>query len=103
MALSMYDVSIPVFIRALTNLSAILDKGAAHAKALKDMVRQARARHAEGRQILIFPEGTRGEIGAAPDYKPGIAALYRDLDAACTPMSRVPTRPRTMCRRKLSP
>lgn len=33
MALSMYDVSVPVFIRALTNLSAILDKGAAHAKA----------------------------------------------------------------------
>ena len=59
----------------------------AHSKALKDMVRQARARHAEGRQILIFPEGTRGEIGAAPDYKPGIAALYRDLDCPCTPMA----------------
>ena len=40
----------------------------AHSKALKDMVRQARARHAEGRQILIFPEGTRSEIGAVPDY-----------------------------------
>lgn len=33
MALSMYDVSIPAFVRALTNLSAILDKGVAHAKA----------------------------------------------------------------------
>ncbi|WP_454764034.1 DUF1993 domain-containing protein [Cupriavidus campinensis] len=33
MALSMYDVSIPAFIRALHNLSAILEKGAAHAKA----------------------------------------------------------------------
>lgn len=31
--LSMYDASIPVFIRALTNLSAILDKGLAHANA----------------------------------------------------------------------
>lgn len=59
----------------------------AHSKALKDMVRQARARHAEGRQILIFPEGTRGEIGAAPDYKPGIAALYRDLDSPCWPVA----------------
>ena len=59
----------------------------AHSKALKDMVRQARARHAEGRQILIFPEGTRAEVGAAPDYKPGIAALYRDLDSPCTPMA----------------
>jgi len=59
----------------------------AHAKALKDMVKQARARFAEGRQILIFPEGTRAEVGAAPDYKPGIAALYRDLDAPCTPIA----------------
>jgi 1-acyl-sn-glycerol-3-phosphate acyltransferase len=59
----------------------------AHAKALKDMVKQARARHAEGRQLLIFPEGTRVEVGALPDYKPGIAALYRDLDVPCTPMA----------------
>lgn len=59
----------------------------AHAKALKDMVRQVRIRFAEGRQILIFPEGTRGEIGVAPDYKPGIAALYRDLDVPCIPMA----------------
>ena len=59
----------------------------AHSKALKDMVRQARARHAEGRQILIFPEGTRAPVGAPADYKPGIAALYRDLEADCTPMA----------------
>ena len=59
----------------------------AHAKALKDMVKQARARFAEGRQILIFPEGTRAPVGAAPDYKPGIAALYRDLDCPCTPIA----------------
>jgi len=31
MALSMYQASVPVFRRALTNLSTILDKGAAHA------------------------------------------------------------------------
>ena len=35
MALSMYQVTIPVFIRVLNNLSAILDKGAAHAEAKK--------------------------------------------------------------------
>lgn len=51
--------------------------------ALKAMVKQARARLSEGRQILIFPEGTRTAPGAAPDYKPGIAALYRDLDLPC--------------------
>lgn len=55
--------------------------------ALKDMVRNARARLAEGRQLVIFPEGTRQEVGAAPDYKPGVAALYRDLNVPCIPMA----------------
>lgn len=59
----------------------------AHAKALKDMVKQARARRDEGRQIVIFPEGTRKAPGAEPDYKPGIAALYRDLDCPCWPLA----------------
>ena len=35
MALSMFQSSIPVFIKTLTNLKAILEKGAAHAQAKK--------------------------------------------------------------------
>ena len=58
-----------------------------HAKALKDMVRAARERLKEPRQILIFPEGTRRKPGAPPDYKPGVVALYRDLGLPCTPMA----------------
>ncbi|WP_428151614.1 lysophospholipid acyltransferase family protein [Brevundimonas sp.] len=58
-----------------------------HAKALKDMVRNARDRLAEGRQIIIFPEGTRAEVGAKPEYKPGIAALYRELETPCIPVA----------------
>ena len=60
---------------------------AAHAKALKAMVRQTRARLAEGRQILIFPEGTRTTPGEPADYKPGVAAIYRDVDAPCWPVA----------------
>jgi 1-acyl-sn-glycerol-3-phosphate acyltransferase len=53
------------------------------AKALKLMVSACRARLNEGRQILIFPEGTRSDIGDDPVYKPGVAALYRDLEVPC--------------------
>ena len=53
------------------------------ARALKQMLDDARSALAEGRQILIFPEGTRQEPGAAPDYKPGVAGLYRDLGLPC--------------------
>ena len=60
---------------------------AGHAAALKKLVKDTRERMAEDRQVVIFPEGTRKDPGAAPDYKPGIAALYRDLGLPCTPMA----------------
>ena len=59
----------------------------AGSKALKDMVRTARERVQQGRQVVIFPEGTRTEPGATPDYKPGVAAIYRDLDGPCWPVA----------------
>ncbi|HEX8233193.1 MAG TPA: lysophospholipid acyltransferase family protein [Caulobacteraceae bacterium] len=55
----------------------------AHAAALRRMTADARDRLAAGRQIIIFPEGTRQAPGAAPDYKPGVAALYRELGLPC--------------------
>lgn len=60
---------------------------AGHAKALKDMTRQARDRLSEGRQIVIFPEGTRNDPGVPGDYKPGVAAIYRDLEGRCWPVA----------------
>ncbi|MGH6952301.1 MAG: lysophospholipid acyltransferase family protein [Vitreimonas sp.] len=59
----------------------------AHAKALKDMLRAARTVIAKGRQIVIYPEGTRQELDEPPDYKPGIAALYKDLGLPVTPIA----------------
>jgi 1-acyl-sn-glycerol-3-phosphate acyltransferase len=55
--------------------------------ALKTMVRSAAVHAAAGRQIIIFPEGTRKRPGEATDYKPGVAALYRELGVACAPVS----------------
>jgi len=52
-------------------------------KALKSMVSLTRLRLKEARQVLIFPEGTRSNVGDEPQYKPGVAALYRDLDVPC--------------------
>jgi len=53
------------------------------AKALKKMVADCRERLSEARQIVIFPEGTRSDPGEDADYRPGVAALYRDLDVPC--------------------
>ena len=58
-----------------------------HATALRKMVAEAKVRFADGRQLVIFPEGHRGEPGLAGDYKPGIAALYRELDVPVHPVA----------------
>ena len=57
------------------------------AVALKSMVADARDRAAQGREVLIFPEGTRRAPGAAPDYKPGLTALYEGLELPCVPLA----------------
>ena len=57
------------------------------AKALRDMLAQARARLKDVRPLVIFPEATRGEPGVAGDYHPGVAGLSRDLDLATHPVA----------------
>lgn len=59
----------------------------AGAKALKTLVREAQARKAEGRPIVIYPEGTRRLPGAPPDYQPGVAALYLALGLPVVPVA----------------
>jgi len=59
----------------------------AGAQALRRMIDGARAAIAGGHAILIFPEGHRMAPRAAPDYKPGVAALYTQLRVACVPIA----------------
>lgn len=58
-----------------------------HSAALKKLVRDSVDRMKETRQVVIFPEGTRGKVGEPGDYKPGIAALYRELELPVTPLA----------------
>jgi len=55
--------------------------------ALSRMAAIAQRELARGRQIVIFPEGTRRAPGAEPDYKPGVAFLYGRAGVPCVPMA----------------
>ena len=57
------------------------------AKALRGLLTEARQRVASGRQVIIFPEGTRTEPGVTGEYQPGVAGLYRTLALPCIPMA----------------
>lgn len=64
----------------------VVDRGG-EAQAMRKLIADARDRFKEPRQLLIFPEGTRRPPGAEPDYKPGVAGIYRDLQTPCVPVA----------------
>jgi 1-acyl-sn-glycerol-3-phosphate acyltransferase len=55
--------------------------------ALRRMLAEAKTRAAVGREIVIFPEGTRRAPGAPPDYKTGVFLLYEALQIPCVPVA----------------
>ncbi len=63
-----------------------IDRSAGMA-ALARMTARARAALAAGRQIVIFPEGTRRRPGAEPSYNPGVLYLYAKAGVPCVPMA----------------
>jgi len=56
-------------------------------KALKLMVDAAKVAAAEGRQVIIFPEGHRQPPGVTGEYHSGIAALYSGLELPLVPVA----------------
>jgi 1-acyl-sn-glycerol-3-phosphate acyltransferase len=55
--------------------------------ALSSMTEGAREAVAQGRQIIIFPEGTRRAPGAEPNYKYGVTHLYAETGVPCVPVA----------------
>ncbi|MCB2106777.1 MAG: 1-acyl-sn-glycerol-3-phosphate acyltransferase [Rhodobacteraceae bacterium] len=63
-----------------------IDRGG-HAKALRKMLRAADAALAAGKQVVIFPQGTRTMPGTSRAYLPGVAGLYAHCDAPVIPLA----------------
>jgi 1-acyl-sn-glycerol-3-phosphate acyltransferase len=59
----------------------------ASAKALREIMREGEKALAEGRSVMIFPEGTRVKPGESPPIKSGFAGLYRTLDLPVVPVA----------------
>lgn len=79
-------LQIPFFGWALARAGMVPVDRAAGAKTLKRMVADARSRLAEGRTLVIFPQGTRVAPGNRRPYLPGVAALYQALDVPVVPV-----------------
>ena len=78
---------IPVFgwyLRIARNIT--IDRGGA-ARAMRSLMHGAETAVADGVSILLFPEGHRQPPGAPPDYKPGIAAVYKAAGVPVVPVA----------------
>jgi 1-acyl-sn-glycerol-3-phosphate acyltransferase len=78
---------IPFFGWYLSKADMIGVNRRAGGRALLEMSRAARDEVRRGRQLIIFPEGTRRPVGAEPRYKLGVGQVYADCDVPCLPVA----------------
>jgi 1-acyl-sn-glycerol-3-phosphate acyltransferase len=78
---------IPVFGLFLLKAEMIAVDRRAGGRALIRMTRRAGEAVRAGRQLVIFPEGTRRPVGAQPSYKAGVGQVYVDCGVACLPVA----------------
>jgi 1-acyl-sn-glycerol-3-phosphate acyltransferase len=63
-----------------------VDRGAG-VSAVRRIIERSRQEVARGRQIVIFPEGTRRAAGAPAAYKSGVGHMYAALDVPLVPVA----------------
>lgn len=80
-------VAIPIVGWFLRRSPMIIIDRANGSQALRTMIDESRAAIAQGRSILMFPEGTRGEIGSPVQFKRGVELLYGKLGLPVLPVA----------------
>ena len=78
---------IPFFGWCLLKTGMIpLDRSAGK-EAMAGLLERVRYKLRQGRQVIVFPEGTRRPVHAEPDYKLGIVQIYQAANVPCLPMA----------------
>jgi 1-acyl-sn-glycerol-3-phosphate acyltransferase len=78
---------IPLFGWYLIKTNMIGVVRGAGGRSLMAMARRAGEEVRRGRQLIIFPEGTRTAVDAPPRYKTGVAQVYVDCGVRCLPVA----------------
>jgi 1-acyl-sn-glycerol-3-phosphate acyltransferase len=78
---------IPLWGRVAQSYGIIPVDRAGGATALRRMLRAAERAIAQGRPMVLFPEGTRVAPGEQPPLQPGFAGMYRALGLPVVPLA----------------
>jgi len=77
----------PLIARVLNKLGAIVVDNCGGAQARRDLAEDAARAHAEGRKILIYPEGHLAPVGKRFRYRSGVWHMYRDFALPVAPVA----------------
>jgi 1-acyl-sn-glycerol-3-phosphate acyltransferase len=77
----------PLLGAVLTKLGAIVVNSCGGREARDSLKQRGADAHAEGRKILIFPEGHLAKIGTKYRYRSGVWHMYRDFDMPVVPLA----------------
>jgi 1-acyl-sn-glycerol-3-phosphate acyltransferase len=78
---------VPLFgLYLIVSQQIAIDRGRGR-QALQQITAAANTVFAAGRQVFIYPEGTRRVPGAPPKYKQGVTALYAGTGVPCLPVA----------------
>ena len=81
---------IPLFGWYVMKMRMVPINRGSKSKVMPEVLAMTRERMAQGRHLIIYPEGTRRPVGADPEYKYGVARLYHDLDVPVVPIAMNP-------------
>ena len=80
-------LTIPVFSWFLRKSPMILIDRESGSKAVRKMVEESQAALAQGRSVLVFPQGTRKSVSDPIEFKRGVELLYSKLDKPVLPVA----------------
>jgi len=78
---------IPLLKGVLAKFGAIMVDNCGGPAARKALAEKAAAAHADGRRILIYPEGNLAKAGERFRYRTGVYYMYRDFDLPVVPVA----------------
>lgn len=77
----------PLLSTVLAKLGAIVVNNCGGHEARRALARRAAEAHAEGRKILIYPEGNLAKVGEKFRYRTGVWHMYRDFNMPVVPVA----------------
>ena len=77
----------PLLGTVLRKLGAIVVNSCGGREARDSLKHRGADAHAEGRKILIFPEGHLAKVGCKYRYRTGVWHMYRDFDMPVVPLA----------------